>query len=753
MSKDRIALDTDPKNLCANVAEVLLDQNLEKPLDYLIPSELAVHIRAGLRVEVPVKSKMKKGTVSLIKSESSRRLRPLSRLLAEDSSLPESLWKLALWMARYYCCPLQRVIKHLTPPSLRKDVRPKLMMRAALEITQNEAISLCASMRGKQNAQALILEALLAAPRPPSLSHLIRDLYLSRAAVAALVKKKVIRLEPITEDLLFEADFFSTKPKILNAEQASCLEKIQCSLSQGCFAAHLIHGVTGSGKTEIYLQAIQKALDLGKSAILLVPEIALTSQTIESFRARFGIKMALLHHRRSMGERTEAWESLRQGGVKIAIGARSAIFSPAKNVGLIIIDEEHDSSYKQTEEMPTYHARDIAVMRAKIEQAVVVLGSATPSLESYHNAQIGKYQLSTLPKRATAAPLPTVHIVDMKIAMQRSGGFTHFSQELLDRIQDRCAKGEQTLLLLNRRGFHRMQFCGECRHIAKCPHCDLSLTFHREESELRCHLCNYQSPLLRQCPVCRSPSSLEFRGFGTEHVERSLHAIFPQIRTLRMDRDTTRRKESHDDLFKQFRAHKADVLIGTQMIAKGFHFPSATLVGILNADASLQIPDYRSSESLFQLLIQVAGRAGRAELNGEVILQTFLPDHPMLRLAADQDFIAFYQREIEERRLFSFPPFCRLIKIVFNGLNEAETKQSANLFYQSLVEKSPQNAKFFPPLPSGHPKVKDHFRFQFLIKTNHVQQLSERIMDLRSTLSLPRHVSLLIDIDPISTFF
>ena len=745
MSKDRIA--------CLNIAEVLLDQNLEKHLDYLIPPELLLQARAGLRVEVPIKSQMKKGTISLIKSESSRSLRPLSRLLPEDSSLPESLWKLAQWMARYYCCPLQRVIKHLTPPSIRKDVRPKILMRAALAISHAAAIELCTKLRAKQSQQALILEALLAAPRPIALAQLVHDLQLSRAPFVALVKKKAIRLEAIAEDLLFEADFFSTTPKILNAEQADCLEKIRSSLIQGSFAAHLIHGVTGSGKTEIYLQAIQKTLELGKSAILLVPEIALTSQTIECFRARFGLKMAILHHRRSLGERTAAWESLRNGSVKIAIGARSAVFSPAQNVGLIIIDEEHDNSYKQTEEMPTYHARDIAVIRAKIENAVVVLGSATPALESYYNAKIGKYQLSVLQSRATSAPLPKVHIVDMKIAFQRSGGFTHFSQELLDAVKDRIEKGEQTLLLLNRRGFHRMQLCAECRHIAKCPHCDLSLTFHRDAGELRCHLCNYLSPLMRECPACRSHSSLEFRGFGTEHVERSLHAIFPDIRTLRMDRDTTRGKESHDQLFKQFRAHKADVLIGTQMIAKGFHFPSVTLVGILNADASLQIPDYRSTESLFQLLIQVAGRAGRAELNGEVVLQTFLPDHPMLRLAANQDYTTFYERELEERRLFSFPPFCRLIKIVFCGPNELETSQIAASFYQSLLEKAPQDTKLLPPLPSGHPKVKDNYRFQFLIKTNHVQHLSERIMAIRAALPLPRKVSLLVDIDPISTFF
>lgn len=514
----------------------------------------------------------------------------------------------------------------------------------------------------------------------------------------------------------------------------------------------MIFGVTGSGKTEIYLQAIQHALDIGRSAIFLVPEISLTSQLIEQFRSRFGMKLAIFHHRKSLGERLQAWQSMRNGSVKIAIGARSAIFSPAQNLGLIIIDEEHDSSYKQSE-MPAYHARDVAVMRAKMEDAVVVLGSATPSLESFHNAQNGKYHLSTLSKRATAADMPKVTIVDMKLAMQKSGGFTHFSEELLNSIKERCEKGEQSLLLLNRRGFHRMQMCADCRHIAKCPHCDLSLTFHRESNELRCHLCNFCTPPLKQCPACQSGSSLEYRGFGTEHVERSLHAIFPEIRTLRMDRDTTKAKDSHEELFKQFRSHKADVLIGTQMIAKGFHFPSVTLVGVLNADASLQIPDYRAGEMIFQLLTQVSGRSGRAELAGVVILQTFLPEHPLLRLAADQNFLAFYEKEIEERRAFLFPPFCRLIKLVFSGPNEQETLQAANDFRLALLNLSLSEATFLPAVAAGHPKIKDLYRFQFLIKTNQVQILSDRINQLRSSFPLPRQIFILIDVDPISTFF
>ncbi len=661
------------------VAEVLLDQQLGLALDYAVPEALRSEIQVGVRVEVPFRKSLKRGTVSLLKSSSNRALRPITSLLEKDS-LPDPLWRLAHWISDYYCSSLQKTLKSMTPPSVRKGVKSKTKETHALE----------------------------------------------------------------------EADFFPTQPKSLNSEQRECLEKISKNLLEGTFAVHLIHGITGSGKTEIYLQAIQQAIDLGKSALLLVPEIALTSQTIEIFRARFGLKLAVLHHRRSLGERTSSWAALKSGEVKIAIGARSAIFAPALHLGLIIIDEEHDSSYKQSEEMPTYHARDVAVMRAKLEGATILLGSATPSFESFYNQETGKYFLSTLSSRATSASLPQVQIVDMKRAFERNGGFTHFSEDLLEALREKTKKGEQSLLLLNRRGYHRMQRCKECHHVVKCPHCDLSLTYHRLIHSLCCHLCDFRSSLLRECPSCKAPATLEFRGFGTEHVERSLHAVFPEIRTLRMDRDTTKGKDSHDTLFKEFRSHKADVLIGTQMIAKGFHFPSVTLVGILNADATLQIPDFRSSERLFQLITQVAGRAGRAELPGEVILQTFLPHHPLIRLAADQDYLSFYAKELEERKLFSFPPFCRLVKIVFSGKDEEETRERGYAFRKALLAKAPQGTELLPLLPCAKVKVKDLYRFQFLIKAQTLKQLAEEMKAVH--LLFPK-TAILIDIDPVSIFF
>lgn len=727
---------------------VFLDQSLQKPLDYAVPEELRSLVQVGMRVEVPLKTKSVKGTIAFLKNHSHfPDVRPILKILSVKSELSNEQWKLAEWISQYYATSLQKVIKCFIPPHIRKEVKQKTELFVTLHKTHEETIAFCEELRTKHPGQAQVLDALLQRSKGVFLTELLAQ-NLSRSCIQTLSKKKWIATQSITpnEDLLIEEDFFPTKPKILNDEQNKALQSIETSLASNAYSSHLIYGITGSGKTEIYLQAIHKALSLGKSAILLVPEIALTSQTIERFKSRFSEKIAILHHKRSMGERTSAWEDLRVGKIRIVIGARSAIFCPIQNLGLIIIDEEHDGSYKQSDEAPCYQGRDVAVMRAHFEKCVILLGSATPSIESRYNAEIGKYHLHLLRSRATKANLPKVHIIDMKQAFERNGGFTHFSSELLEAMKERIKIGEQTLLLLNRRGYHRMQLCTICRTIAKCPHCDLSLTYHREANHLKCHFCNYIKETLRNCPSCNAQGTLEFKGFGTEHVERSLHAIFPEVRTLRMDRDTTQKKHSHEDLFKQFRSHKADVLIGTQMIAKGFHFPSVTLVGVLNIDASLSIPDFRSPEHIFQLLIQVAGRAGRSDLPGEVILQTFLPEHPVIQLAAAQDYDAFYKAEIEERRLFGYPPFCHLAKLTFSSTDPKVALSSAEKAQSYLRNELPPGTQLFPISPSGHPKMKDLYRFQFLIKTPKTGQISPILKNFAAP-------SVKIDIDPLSTFF
>lgn len=725
---------------------VLLDQNVQKPLDYEVPFSLQSQVSIGVRVEVPLKNRAAKGTIVGVHNTSSfGKPKALLKILPPQGELSSAQWKLAEWMSYYYSTPLQKVLKCFIPPHIRKDVKQKTKLFLTLRKTDKETIQVCEQLRIKAPKQAAVLDKLLQASKGIFLSELLKELP-SPQAVQTLITKGWIQAKPLEDALLLEEEFFLTQPKSLNPEQAATLSKIETALQKNTFSSHLIYGVTGSGKTEIYLQAIAKTLELGKSAILLVPEIALTSQTIERFRSRFPQKLAILHHKRSLGERATAWEDLRTGKVQIAIGARSAIFCPIQNLGLIIIDEEHDGSYKQSDDPPCYQGRDVAVMRAHLEKCVILLGSATPSCESRYNADIGKYELHTLQKRATNANLPQVRVVDMQRALERNGGFTHFSDELLTGMKERLRRGEQTLLLLNKRGYHRMQMCKDCKSVVLCPHCDLSLTYHKEAGELKCHMCHYVQPPIKICPTCKGSHSIEFKGFGTEHVEKSLYAILPEVRILRMDRDTTQKKHSHEEIFEQFRAHKADVLIGTQMIAKGFHFPSVTLVGVLNLDASLNIPDFRAPEHVFQLLIQVAGRAGRAELPGEVILQTFLPDHPVIQMAKGQEYEPFYQTLLAERKHFDYPPFAHFAKLKFSAKEADTALKTAEEVREQLLKILKPPVQIFPVSTAGHPKTKDLYHFQFLIKTPKISAIAKALSEIPPNIAK-------IDIDPISTFF
>ncbi len=735
---------------------VILDNNIDKTLDYSVPKELEDKIEKGMRIEIPVKGYFRKGYIFEIKEKSDvKKTLPIRRILSERV-ISKDLFSLALWMAKYYCTSLSKIFKCMVPTSIRKDIKQKTQVYLTSLKTKKELADICRDLLSKNPSQARAIEIFLKVKKGIFLTDLIKQAKISKSPIETLISKKILLEKKIAVDqgdLLLEEDFFPTKPKKLTDEQEDCLKKISSCLDENKFSSHLIHGVTGSGKTEIYLQAIQKALDQDKSSIMLVPEIALTSQTIERFKARFKEKIAVIHHRRSHGQRFDAWHDLLSGDARIVIGARSAIFSPMKNLGLIIIDEEHDTSYKQSEETPTYNARNLAVMRANLAGCTVVLGSATPSLESYYNALMNKYILSNLTKRPNEATLPMVHIVDMKREKERMSSFSYFSSELLDGIKKRYELGEQTILFLNRRGYHTSLICQNCQHTFKCPHCDLALTYHKNENILFCHSCSYTTRTPRECPSCSNSDYIKYKGFGTEHIETSLKLIFPKIRTLRIDRDTTSTKHSHETLFKQFRSGKADVLIGTQMIVKGLHFPSVTLVGVLNTDGALNIPDFRSSERVFQLIMQVAGRAGRADLPGEVIIQTHMPDNPTITLAAKQDFLSFYKEEIENRKLFDYPPFSNMIKIVISSKDEALSKKLINDFREKLIKKLPKDFHLHPVVAAGRAKVKDMFRYQFLIRGKKILLLTKILERIKEEFKLPNGSTLFIDIDPISTFF
>ena len=738
-------------------ASVILDLSIDKTLDYEIPDDMAPIARPGVRVEVPIRGRLQSGYIFEVKKEPGfPKVKPIARMLSREELITPDLFRLAIWMARYYCSPIHKVLKSIIPSSVRKETKEKQQLFVMRAKTKDELQNVCRDLREKSPGQANILDAMLQVKKGILLSELLEESGSSRSPVDTLVKKGCLKIDIVRVDRspLMNEEYFKTKPKKLNGDQQAAYDKIRHSLDNSKFETHLLHGITGSGKTEVYLQAIDRALAAGKGSIMLVPEISLTAQTIERFRSRFEGHIAVLHHRLSHGERYDEWNRIHQGKAQIVIGARSAIFSPVQNLGLIIVDEEHESSYKQSDEAPCYHARDVAVMRGNMTQSSVILGSATPSLESYTNAKNGKYTLSVLRTRAEASQIPRVTIVDMKREYQKAKGYTNFSGPLLDGIKKRYELGEQTILFLNRRGYHTTLLCQGCGEPVKCNHCDVALTFHRGANILSCHLCGYSvSPPPKECPSCKCAEPMKFRGTGTELVEKSLHAIFPEVRTIRVDADTTRHKGSHQRLLRDFGSGKADVLIGTQMIAKGLHFPQVTLVGVLNSDASLNIPDFRSSETVFQLITQVSGRAGRGALEGEVVIQTCMSENSTIQHASRQDFESFYEEEIAVRELFRYPPLNSMAKIALSGTNERQVEALANEVRNAIAGHLSRDYELHPVVPAGYAKVKDRYRFQFLIRGPSVQQISQAIEKVQPRRMISKTVRLHIDINPMSTYF
>lgn len=740
-------------------ARVILDDNVDRPLDYAIPDHLLGDLTAGMRVRVPLRTTQREGIImDLLEQPEVAKALPITEKLSDRALIPPELFQLAKWMHLYYAAPFSTIIRSILPPAIRKGMPPKMQLFAKPLISRNEMAALCSKLQVKSSKQALVLQTLIERPQGLFLSELLEKSGVTASPIQTLAKQQIIQLQEVAVDRTSMGgaplDFFPTQAKKLSDEQQICLNALTDNLNSTTFNTFLLHGITGSGKTEVYMQAIEHAIKLQKGVILLVPEIALTSQTMDRLRARFREKIALLHCRLSEGEKRDSWELISKGEVQIVVGARSALFSPVQNIGLIIVDEEHEGSYKQQEEMPCYHARDLCVMRGKLTNATVLLGSATPTLESYTNALKGKYKLLTLTHRPQNAQMAKTTIVDMRLEQEKNGGFTLFSSALISGIKKRLAAGEQTLLFLNRRGYHTTQLCTACGETVGCPHCSVSLTFHKSEEKLSCHLCGFiLCPPPRNCPSCHSDATLRFKGIGTQQVESAIHALFPEIRTVRLDADTTRHKGSHDKLISKFRSGKADLLIGTQMVAKGLHFPACTLVGILSADSILNIPDFRSAEQLFQLTCQVSGRSGRSELPGEVIIQTLLPDNSTLAFASKEDYLGFYNSEIESRQFFNYPPFSHLAKLIFTGENETQVQEKAELFRTALKRLLPPTFELQPLLPCGYAKIKDTYRFHCLIKGPSILPISKAYLSLRHTFRNSKALRILLDIDPSSTFF
>ncbi len=627
-----------------------------------------------------------------------------------------------------------------------------------------------------RNKQLAVLRALAEAEEAQHAQSVLKHVGASLSTLRTLEQKGLLTLT--LREVVRESDYEPIEPPpdiALNPYQRRAVENIAAAIQDARYRTFLLHGVTGSGKTQVYIETIRIVLAAGKTAIVLVPEISLTPQTVRRFKAHFGNDVAVMHSQMSMGERYDTWRLAHEGRIKIVIGPRSAIFAPLRNLGLIVVDEEHEASYKQFDPTPRYNARDVAIVRASNTKAVVILGSATPSAESYHNALNGKYEMLELPERVDNARLPSVEVVDMTkerrriyeefktLAKEKKTEFpkrlptASMSLVLKTKMRERLERNEGTILLQNRRGFSHVVECFDCGYVERCENCEVTLTYHATKKHLRCHYCGFVKTPPTICPKCNG-IEIRFHAFGTQQVQQELQELLPEARVLRMDRDTTSRKGAHDKLLTQFGTGKADVLLGTQMVAKGLDFPRVTLVGVISADTQMLLPDFRSAERTFQLLTQVAGRAGRSDLAGEVIIQTLQPEHYSLKHVASHDFLAFYREELEYRRELDYPPFSRIVLIEFKGEKENEVHHHAKKFAELL---QPSTSKYFTvlgPADAAIPKIKNRYRKHVIVKDLKATdpagaQLRAVLLKARehyesSALGKNKDVQMIIDVDP-----
>jgi primosomal protein N' (replication factor Y) (superfamily II helicase) len=737
---------------------VIIDRAIHRELDYLVPESLAERIGVGSRVRVPFRDRSALATVvATLDQSAAKGIRPIEAVIGDAPVISEPLLELAKWMGDYYCCPLETVMRSLLPQVIRRAEigwKKQLFVQVGRKIDKSEPDwqKELEKLRKRAPRQAELLEAISQLKTPVPAATLLRKLSLDNQTLRALVKRGLaeLREEAVERDPHADEQFVATTNLEMNAEQIVALNKIEEALASPENARPiLLHGVTGSGKTEIYLQGIRAALERGRSAIVLVPEISLTPQTVERFKGRFveaQDAVAVLHSHLSEGERHDEWHKIHSGRARIVIGARSAVFAPLKNLGLIIVDEEHETTYKQ-EEAPRYHARDVAVVRAKIEKCAVVLGSATPSLESYHNATTGKYQLATLTQRVDDQKMPLMRIVDLRQERRKQKAAAILSEKLSQAIADRLEKREQTILFLNRRGFSTSLLCSNCGEARNCPNCSVALTFHRHMARLSCHLCGHTAAVPKKCPAC-SKDALIYAGFGTEKVESTVSHFFPKAAVRRMDADSMTRKQAYRDTLLNFRAGKIDILVGTQMIAKGLHFPNVTLVGIINADLALHLPDFRAGERTFQLLTQVAGRAGRGETPGEVFVQTYTPFSPSIQFARHHDFAGYFQQELEFRERCDFPPFKHAILITVRSAHEGRAKLSAETLVRRLKENLGSEFILGDATPAPLEKLQGQFRFHILLRGEAIMRLSRLVRETLDKLPFPEDVTVTVDVDP-----
>lgn len=717
--------------MTVNVLVELSNRNIDKYFTYNVPKDFIDMIKIGIRVKVPFGKQILEGFVMEINNSNTDDLKDIIEIVDKDIVLNKELIELGKFIKEKTLCTLISAYQSMLPKALKAQNKTNInksytkLIELNIEQAELKDIKL-------NNKQKEIIEEVIKGNNKKEFLNKI-----SLSSLKTLLDKKILK-EVLIENYRLKLNNNIDYPRYeLNNEQRNAVNTILNSNE----SVYLLHGVTGSGKTEVYMELIEQMINKGKSAIVLVPEISLTPQMTERFRSRFKDDIAILHSRLSEGEKYDEYRKISQGKVRIVIGARSACFAPLSNIGIIIIDEEHTTSYKQ-ESSPRYNAIDVAIERAKNNNAKVVLGSATPSLESYSRTLVKQYRLVELKNRANNKPLPEVTIVDMN--KEKRG--TYFSKELIEKINEKLDRNEQIILLLNRRGYASFVTCTSCGFVSKCPNCDVTLTYHKSSDMERCHYCGYAAKRHTICPKCHE-NAIKNLGVGTEKIEEELNHLF-NARIIRMDFDTTSTKGAHEKIINSFRNHEYDILLGTQMIAKGLDFPNVTLVGVINADTSLMIPNFRSSEYTFQLLSQVSGRSGRSDKKGIVIIQTYNPDHYAIKLAKTQNYNLFFKQEMLIRKKLNYPPYCFLVSVKVISTDYELAKSESNKLANRLKENL-KNTEVLGPSIGSIFKLKNSYRFGIILKHKKEDQLYNYLETILEYYKTNTKIKIELDFNPI----
>ena len=730
------------------VARVVFASGFEDALDYIVPDDQRGKLLPGSRVRVPL-GRSNRTVVGYcvaveVRSVGSMRLKEIQRVVDPKPLLSQRMLDLTKWMSSYYLASWGKVIESVIPAGVREGagIRAEKVFHIAHDVAEPHVLK---QLPAKQRA---LFTTLQKAAEPISQQELLKLVGCTAAPLRALEKKGIIRptrrlvqRAPETQERIEKP-----APVTLHTMQQAAVDSVVSCLRGGIYKTFVLHGVTGSGKTEVYIRAIEETIQYGRQAIVLVPEISLTPQTRRRFRARFR-NVAVLHSHLSDAERNWHWQRIASGEVEVIVGARSAVFAPTRRLGLIVLDEEHDGSFKQ-DSIPRYHARDVAQQRATWEQVPLILGSATPSLESWHLAQTNRAVLLSMPRRVNERKLPDVLTIDLKEDRWQQGSKGPISGRLQEAIRHALRRRQQSILLLNRRGFSTHIQCQACGHVVSCPACEIALTHHREGERAVCHYCEFDTPAPRCCPQCKF-EGIRYGGLGTQRLEAEVRSLFPSATVLRMDSDTMRRHGSHEESLNRFRRGEVQILVGTQMIAKGLDFPNVTVVGVVNADTGLHLPDFRAAERTFQLITQVAGRTGRGELGGSVYLQTYNPDHPAIRAAERHDYLQFAAYELPLREQFEYPPYGAMIRLIVRGPLESQVEAAADEIAASFDDLVNQGAcRRLGPAPAPIQKLRDNYRYHMILQAPTVDHLQRRILSVRRNLRLSEGLQWQADVDP-----